>query len=137
MNLTTTDMNVAAELWSEALVPNDGQATLMELALNQALVIIHGPNSEDTPYSLEDVFDVDVDTLFDENWGLNFNRAYDRDDKLNWIVACSVIPDASELPAVKNSVSAKSRSFRGAAYATLIYAALLFQSMGEPNAIAA
>lgn len=129
------ELEYAAEIFRDPSRLNEVTPEFLEEALEQSLVIIHGPNSDN--FEFADLSDVDPDSLFDERWGLNMQRSYDREDRLMWIVSASVIPDANELCTTANTVSSKSANYRGACYSTLILSAILFNSMAPKPKVAA
>lgn len=126
----TEQMLAAASLIEQQNAWTPDQGIEIENALNAALTIIHGTMIE--PVSLMALADIDIGTLFDENWPVGFLRQYDRDDVMRWTVNVNVVPGPDVLPTVDKSVSAKAPSMRGAGYAALIRAAVLFESLTLP-----
>lgn len=133
--LQIEEMEYAAEIFRDPSRLAETTEMFLTTAIEQALTTIHGPSIDVLKFA--DISDVDPDTMFDERWGLNMQRSYDREDKLNWIVSCSVIPDADTLCTTANTVSSKAVNYRGACYSTLILAALLFESMAPKPEVAA
>jgi hypothetical protein len=125
--LRIEEMEYAAEIFRDPSRLSEVTETFLSAALEQALVTIHGPSID--VFQFSDIANIDPDSMFDERWGLNMQRSYDREDRLMWIVSASVIPDADTLCTTANTVSSKAVSYRAACYSTLILSAILFESM--------